>query len=226
MQAAPPRWLRSLILKTCFPLPPSPGVSATQNIFSQIWIPEDEIVSLQALDTACFPACSTFPGQSGPTAYNFFMPQFSSLWGWRTSGNSSYNALNLTLRHVFSAGIQFDVNYTYSKSIDVGSNAERINLFDTPTPDSRRGVLQPGDQFVGPQPAPRGVRFRHDPPDQLQLGGRSSRGPGQALWRGYGKFRECRSRRLEPFRTVPLVERTAVQHFPGRRLVHKLRSHR
>ncbi len=122
-----------------FPAAASPGVSATQNIFSQIWIPEDEIVSLQALDTACFPACSTLPGQSGPTAYNFFMPQFSSLWGWRTSGNSSYNALNLTLRHVLSAGIQFDVNYTYSKSIDVGSNAERINLFDTPTPTAVGG---------------------------------------------------------------------------------------
>jgi len=58
------------------------------------------------------------------------MPQFSSLWGWRSSGNSSYNAMNLTLRKAVTSGIQFDVNYTYSKSIDVGSNAERINLFD------------------------------------------------------------------------------------------------
>jgi hypothetical protein len=114
--------------------------SATQSIASQIWIPGDEIVSLQYLDAPtsvgsniCFPACSQLPGQSGPTPYNFFMPQFSSLWGWRTSGNSSYNALNLTLRRVVSAGIQFDVNYTYSKSIDVGSNAERVNLFGSGT---------------------------------------------------------------------------------------------
>jgi len=107
----------------------SGGLSATENIYNQIWIPGDEIVSLQYLDTACFPACSQLPGQSAPTQYNFFMPQFSSLWGWRTSGNSSYHALNLTLRRVVSNGIQFDVNYTYSKSIDVGSNAERINLF-------------------------------------------------------------------------------------------------
>ena len=98
----------------------------------------DEIVALQYADTpsfdptgaTCFPACSTLPGQSGPTPYNFFMPQFSSLWGWRTSGNSSYNALNITLRRALRNGVQFDVNYTYSKSIDVGSNAERINLFD------------------------------------------------------------------------------------------------
>ncbi|HTS38398.1 MAG TPA: carboxypeptidase-like regulatory domain-containing protein [Candidatus Solibacter sp.] len=95
----------------------------------------DEIVALQSTDTptynnACFPACSQLPGQSQPTEYNFFMPQFSSLWGWRTSGNSSYHALNVTFRKALHAGVQFDVNYTFSKSIDVGSNAERINLFD------------------------------------------------------------------------------------------------
>ncbi|MBV8050228.1 MAG: hypothetical protein JOZ80_03515, partial [Acidobacteriaceae bacterium] len=95
----------------------------------------DEIVALQYADTptfgTCFPACSQLPGQAAPTPYNFFSPQFSSLWAWRTSGNSSYNALNLTLRRAIWAGVQFDINYTYSKSIDVGSNAERINLFDT-----------------------------------------------------------------------------------------------
>ena len=30
-----------------------------------------------------------------------------------------------------SAGLQFDINYTYSKSIDVGSNAERVNGFES-----------------------------------------------------------------------------------------------
>jgi hypothetical protein len=95
----------------------------------------NEVVALQYADTptfagACFPGCSQLPGQSSPQAYNFFMPQFSSLWGWRTSGNSSYHALNVTLRRALSSGIQFDVNYTFSKSIDVGSNAERISLFD------------------------------------------------------------------------------------------------
>ena len=95
----------------------------------------DEIVALQATDTptygACFPACSQLPGQSQPMQYNYFMPQFSSLWGWRTSGNSDYHALNLTLRKALRNGVQFDVNYTFSKSIDVGSNAERVNVFDT-----------------------------------------------------------------------------------------------
>jgi Carboxypeptidase regulatory-like domain len=114
-------------------------VTATQAIYDTFACNVgDEVVALQDIDTptfdptnqTCFPACSTLPGQSGPTPYNFFMPQFSSLWGWRSSGNSSYNALNVTLRHALAQNIQFDVNYTYSKSIDVGSNAERINLFD------------------------------------------------------------------------------------------------
>jgi hypothetical protein len=121
-----------------FPAASSGGLSATQNILNTVWLSGDEIVSLQALDapsqpgsTTCSPSCATLPGQSGPTPYNFFMPQFSSLWGWRTSGNSSYHALNLTFRRALTSGIQFDVNYTFSKSIDVGSNAERINVFDT-----------------------------------------------------------------------------------------------
>ena len=38
--------------------------------------------------------------------------------------------MQLTLRHAMSRGLQFDFNYTYSKSIDLGSNAERINEID------------------------------------------------------------------------------------------------
>src|SRR5262249_36812791 len=87
-------------------------------------------VTLQFANTLCDPACLTPPGQTTPQPFQFFDDQFSSLWAWRTSGNSSYHALQLSLRHPFSAGLQFDFNYTFSKSIDVGSNAERINLFD------------------------------------------------------------------------------------------------
>ena len=109
----------------------------------------NEIVALQYTDTptfggTCFPLCSTLPGQSAAAPYNFFMPQFSSLWGWRSSGNSSYNALNITLRHALSRGVQFDVNYTYSKSIDVGSNAERINLFSYGPQATQNGVAGTG----------------------------------------------------------------------------------
>jgi hypothetical protein len=95
----------------------------------------NEVVGLQDTDTptfgTCFPLCSTLPGQSSAQPYNFYAPQFSSLWGWRSSGNSAYHSLNITIRRAVASGIQFDVNYTFSKSIDVGSNAERINVFDT-----------------------------------------------------------------------------------------------
>lgn len=75
----------------------------------------------------CYPACATVNGQQTP--YTFYSPQYSSLYGWNTIGNSSYNAGQFSLRRRMSDGLQFDLNYTYSKSIDIGSNAERINHF-------------------------------------------------------------------------------------------------
>ena len=47
-----------------------------------------------------------------------------------SNGNSAYNAGQFSLRHAMTHGLQFDFNYTYSRSIDAGSNAERINQFE------------------------------------------------------------------------------------------------
>jgi len=77
--------------------------------------------------TSCYPSCATVNGQPHPFA--FYSPQFSSLYAWRSIGNSNYNAGQFSLRH-HSGGLAFDLNYTYSKSIDIGSNAERINEFE------------------------------------------------------------------------------------------------
>ncbi len=76
---------------------------------------------------------TTSAALSAPWALHsqFYQPQFSSLYGWQTRGNSNYNGLQVSLRHAMSAGLQFDMNYTYSKSIDVGSNAERVNGFES-----------------------------------------------------------------------------------------------
>ncbi|HLZ39554.1 MAG TPA: TonB-dependent receptor [Candidatus Sulfotelmatobacter sp.] len=84
----------------------------------------NETTSLFFLDLPdyCLPSCSTL----GPYAY--FDSQYSSLYAWRSIGNAAYNGLQLMLRHK-GHGLDFDLNYTYSKSIDVGSNAERINEF-------------------------------------------------------------------------------------------------
>ena len=77
--------------------------------------------------TNCYPACATVNGKQTP--FTFYSPQYSSLYGWNTIGNSAYNAGQFSLRRRMTSGLQFDVNYTYSKSMDIGSNAERINHF-------------------------------------------------------------------------------------------------
>jgi len=78
--------------------------------------------------TSCYPSCATINGVVTPFAY--YSPQWSSLFAWRSIGSSGYNAGQFSLRHAMTHGLQFDLNYTYSKSIDVGSNAERINEFE------------------------------------------------------------------------------------------------
>ena len=57
---------------------------------------------------------------------SFWNGQYSSLYAWRTIGNAAYNAMELTLRHKMAHGLQFDFNYTFSKSMDINSDAERI----------------------------------------------------------------------------------------------------
>jgi hypothetical protein len=76
----------------------------------------------------CFPLCASIGGQVTPDA--FFNPQFTSLYAWRNAGTSSYHALQVTLRRGMTHGLQWDFNYTYSKSLDIGSSAERINAYD------------------------------------------------------------------------------------------------
>jgi hypothetical protein len=111
-------------------------VTATQAVYDVFsCFPHNDVVGLFFADTPqfhngdCLPACSTVDGQTGP--FHFFNDQFSSLYAWRSQGSSSYHALQATLRHAMARGLQFDFNYTYSRSIDVGSNAERINQYES-----------------------------------------------------------------------------------------------
>jgi len=67
---------------------------------------------------------NVYNATTGP--FTFFNPQYSSLYAWRSVGNTSYNAMEVTVRHRMSHGFQFDANYTYSKSIDLSSDATRI----------------------------------------------------------------------------------------------------
>ena len=67
-----------------------------------------------------------YPTTLGPNT--FFNHQFHSLFAWRSIGNADYNALQVTLRKSLSRGVQFDFNYTYSKSMDISSDAERVGF--------------------------------------------------------------------------------------------------
>jgi hypothetical protein len=83
----------------------------------------NETTGLFVLDypgVGCPNGCSKFGANA------FYNPQNASLYAWRTIGNSSYNALQASLRKRFSQGVQFDLYYTLSKSIDLSSDAERI----------------------------------------------------------------------------------------------------
>jgi hypothetical protein len=83
---------------------------------------------LFVIDLFCFPGC--FTTADGVTeAFQLFHPQFSSLYAWRSIGVSSYHAGQFSLRRR-TGGLQFDLNYTWSKSRDMGSDAERISLFE------------------------------------------------------------------------------------------------
>ncbi|HZP63009.1 MAG TPA: carboxypeptidase-like regulatory domain-containing protein [Terriglobales bacterium] len=88
----------------------------------------NETTALFVADLLGLPGFATVNGVTGPT--QLFDGQFSSLYAWRSIGNSSYHGLQLMLKRRMTSGLQFDFNYTLSKSIDIGSNAERINEFE------------------------------------------------------------------------------------------------
>jgi len=121
---------------TCAPGTPPARPTATQNMYEIFSCNGgiDMTTELIQADWYCdptgaaFPACPTVNGVTKP--FQFWAPQFSSLYVWDTMGTSSYNALQASLRRKMASGLQFDFNYTYSKSIDLGSDAERVNQYE------------------------------------------------------------------------------------------------
>jgi hypothetical protein len=72
------------------------------------------------------PNLAYFP-TTGPNS--FWNRQYSSLYAWRSIANSSYHALEVSVRKRMARGVQFDFNYTWSKSIDLMSDAERVGAW-------------------------------------------------------------------------------------------------
>jgi hypothetical protein len=100
-----------------FPDAAGGGKSATQNIYD-VWLPGNETGSLYALDILCYPGC-------GGKTNRFWPSQYASLYAWSSLGNSNYNAAQVTLARKMSHGVQTELSYTFSKSLDMGSDAER-----------------------------------------------------------------------------------------------------
>ena len=107
-----------------------PGESATQAIYDEEWAPNryqnGATTALADLDFYC-QLYGYYPGCNTPS--RFWQNQFSSLYARSTIGMSYYNALQIAVRHPSRHGFQADINYTYSKSIDMGSDAERTSEF-------------------------------------------------------------------------------------------------
>jgi hypothetical protein len=125
-----------------FPTAAAGGFSATQNIytgsgasaacqsgFSWSNRPGREVgapyrlglLPTQLANGGVSPVCANLP------PVPFWDPQFGSLFAWASIGVSSYNAAQFILRHPVSHGLQVDFSYTYSKSMDMGSDTERTN---------------------------------------------------------------------------------------------------
>lgn len=102
------------------------ALQAAYNLFS--CFSDNETTAVQFLDQGYG---LTDPGtgnsiyaKGGP--YTFVDPQFAALYAWRSLGAAAYNALQVNLQKHLSHGLQFDLNYTYSKSMDISSDANRI----------------------------------------------------------------------------------------------------
>ncbi len=111
-------------------LPASP--TATQAIY-EMWncFPHNETLALRYLD---LPNNADTNGLNIPNSklgpYAFYHDQFSSLYAWRNIGTSDYNALQVTYNIHWGSNLQGQFNYTFSKSLDEASAAERIGPYE------------------------------------------------------------------------------------------------
>lgn len=111
-----------------------PG-SASANFFfvNNNWGRESELDTLDQLDrqlspfdgTNFYPGNNAFPNCMVATGcHTFFGRQFSALRTWENLGFSNFHGMTLSLRKRFDNDLAFDLNYTWSHSIDNGSAAE------------------------------------------------------------------------------------------------------
>jgi hypothetical protein len=98
----------------------------------------NETTAIQRIDQSGFPDPNNAGviyngncGQTGALPNCYVNSQYAALYAWRSIGTAAYNALQANLQKHFSHGLQFDLNYTYSKSMDLESDAERVDVLGT-----------------------------------------------------------------------------------------------
>ena len=115
--------------------------SATASIYDQEWRFHrgDEMSALADLDIFCsFTPEGCGAAQTGMVWNN----QYSSLFATSSIGTTSYNSAQITLRHAMSHGLQADVSYTYGHSFDLGSTAERFDIFGVQANSGAFSIIQ------------------------------------------------------------------------------------
>jgi Carboxypeptidase regulatory-like domain/TonB dependent receptor len=85
--------------------------------------PNPTPITLVGLRKYSSPRCDPFSGNGCPSDS---VPVFSSIFAQDTIANSNYNSLQASLERRLSHGLQFELAYTYSKSIDNASSFENI----------------------------------------------------------------------------------------------------
>lgn len=106
------------------------GESSTQAIYNYEWAPyRSQYGATSALADLDFFCVYLSDAQCANYQSKFWQDQFSSLYALSSIGMSYYNAGQFTLRHPMSHGLMMDFSYTLSKSIDMGSDAERDTEF-------------------------------------------------------------------------------------------------
>jgi len=105
----------------------------------------DEVVGLGNVDlfgflkdNAATPNSYFINGKTG----ELLNQQLTTDYAWSSVGRSNYNGLQVNLRKRYSHGLQFDLNYTYSKSIDFTSGAARLGFSGT------ANIGAPGSRLV------------------------------------------------------------------------------
>ena len=159
VQSGTPTLARIPYWQDLWPAAAGGGYTATQNIFnvgpySYAANPQTPFEVIYAMDVFCIPAGNNSQNAC-PHPGRYFSLQYGTLFAWYPIGSSSYNAGQFSLRRKMSHGLEADLHYTYSKSIDIGSDAERSAttggtgglygstngaIFDAWVPRQNRGV--------------------------------------------------------------------------------------